>query len=148
MNQRYCGPLQAWQGSSQPREAVYTSVPKPVPACSSKQLWCRHRSSRLSYHQSKFDSQVQRKDSFTNAVAPEPGDAYYAQEDEEKLLLYSLAPIIAQAYYNVQSPQDNAVKAWSIDPYILLSTFYVMYLLVEPPRIHLFQSYDIVLSPE
>ena len=90
------------------------TFPKPVPACSSEQLWRRHQSYGSCYRQSKFDSRVKRKDSFTNAAAPEPGYVTNAKEDEEKL-----APNEAKAYYNVQSlqGQDSAVKAWLIDPY-------------------------------
>ena len=94
-------------------KAVYKSVPKLVPACSSGQLWSqrRHQSYGSNYHQSNIESQV-RKDSSYHAAAAEPGDAYYAKEDEKKL-----ASNEANAYYNVQSPAVNAVKAWTIDPY-------------------------------
>ena len=103
--QPVCRPF---QGSIQPK-IVYRSVPKLVPACSSAQLRSRrrHQSYGSSYRQSTIESQV-RKDSTTNAAAAEPGDVYYANEDEEKL---------APNTYNVQSPADNAVKAWTIDPY-------------------------------
>ena len=111
-----CRPFQSWQGSSQPREAVYRSVPKPVPACSSGQLRRCHQSYGSFYRQSKIESQVKRKDSLSHAAASEPGDVYYANEDEEKIAY--LAPSVPYAYYDVQSPQDNAVKAWLIDPYI------------------------------
>ena len=111
-----CRPFQSWQGSSQPRKAVNMSVPKLVPACSSGQLRRCHQSYGFFYRQSKIESQVQRKDSLNHAAASEPGDVYYANEDEEKIAY--LAPSVPYAYYNVQSPQDNAVKAWLIDPYI------------------------------
>ena len=91
------------------------SVPKLVPACSSGQLRRCHQSYGSFYRQSKIESQVQRKDSLNHAAASEPGDVYYANEDEEKIAY--LAHIEAYIHYNVQSPQDNAVKAWSIDPY-------------------------------
>ena len=106
-----CRPIQL--GTSQPK-AVYNSAPKLVPACSSGQLRSqrRHQSYGSNYRQSKFDSQGKRKDSSYHAAAAEPGDAYYAQEDEEKL-----DPNEANAYYYVQSPEDSAVKAWLIDPF-------------------------------
>ena len=99
-----------FQGSIQPK-TVYRSVPKLVTACSSGQLrsWRRHQSYGSRYRQSTIESQEKRKDSTTNA---EPGDSYYAKEDEKKL-----DPNEANVHYNVQSPRINAVKAWSIDPY-------------------------------
>ena len=93
-----------FQGSIQPK-AVYRSVPKLVPACSSGQLRSRR----------------QRKDSPTHAAAAEPGAVYYANEDKEKL-----APNMANTY-NVQSPQDNAVKAWLLLIHIPSHSFYIMY---------------------
>ena len=102
-----CRPFQSWQGSSQPRKAVHMSVPKLVPACSSGQLRRCHQSYGSCYRQSNIESQV-RKNSTTHAAASEPGDVYYANEDEEKIAY--LAPSVPYAYYNVQSPQDNAVK--------------------------------------
>ena len=92
---------------------MYRSAPKLVPACSPEQLWRRHRSNGSIYRQSNIDSQSKRKDSPIHAAALEPGDVFYAQEDEEKIAY--LAP--TEAYYYIQSPQDTAVKAWSIDPY-------------------------------
>ena len=38
-----------------------------------------------------------------------------ANQEEEKI--DHLAPAKAYTHYNVQSPQDNAVKAWLVDPY-------------------------------
>ena len=112
----FCRPFQSWKGSSQP-EALYRSAPKLVPASSRGQLCRRHRSYGSSYRQSNIDSQSKRKDSPIHAEAFEPGDVFYAQEDEEKIAY--LAPIEAYIYYyyHVQSPQDSAVKAWLIDPY-------------------------------
>ena len=46
--------------------------------------------------------------------ALEHGDVFYAQEDEVKFAY--LAPTEAHIHYYVQSPQDNAVKAWLIVP--------------------------------
>ena len=110
-----CRPFQSWQGSSQPRKAVYMSVSKPVPTCSSGQLRRCHQSYGSNYRQSKFDFPLKRKDSCIHAAALEPGDVNHANEDEEKIAY--LAPSVPYAYYNVQSPQDNAVKAWQIDPF-------------------------------
>ena len=59
---------------------------------------------------------MKRKDSCIHAEALVPGDVINANEDEEKIAY--LAPSVPYAYYYVQSPQDNAVKAWLIDPYI------------------------------
>ena len=103
-----------FQGSIHPKTVYKQSVQKPVPAYSSEQLWRRHQSYGSCYCQSKFDSQVKRKDSSTHAAAPEPSDVTNAKEVEEKL-----APNEANTYYNVQSlqGQDSAVKAWLIDPY-------------------------------
>ena len=91
------------------------SVPKPVPTCSSGQLRRCHQSCGSNYRQSKIESLLKRKDSLTHAAASEPGDVYYANEDEEKIAY--LAPSVPYIHYNVQSPQDNAVKAWLIDPF-------------------------------
>ena len=92
---------------------MYRSVPKLVPTCSSGQLRSRrrHQSHGSCYRQSKIVSQARKKDSTINAAAAEPGDAYYAREDEEKL-----APNKTHAIY-IYNVQDNAVKAWLIDPY-------------------------------
>ena len=62
------------------------------------------------FRQSNIESQL-RKDSRIYNAAAEPGDVTNAKEDEK------LASNKANAYYNVQSPADNAVKAWQIDPY-------------------------------
>ena len=114
MTLTFCRPFHCGKGSSQPR-AEYRSAPKPVPACSSRQLWRRHRSYAANKRQSHIDPQLRRKDSYTNAAALEPGDVNIANQDEEKIEY--LAPVEAYTEYNVQSPQDNAVKAWLIDPY-------------------------------
>jgi len=102
-----CRPFPSWKGSSQP-EAVYRSSQKPVPANSSGQLWRRHRSYAASRRQSNIDTHLKRKDSHIHAAALEPGDVNHANEDEEKI--EHLAPVEAYTHYNVQSPQDNAVK--------------------------------------
>ena len=108
-----CRPFQSWKGSSQPK-SVYRSAPKPVPASFSRQLWRRHQSCGTNSRQSKADLDWKRKDS-KNAAASVPGDGNNAQVDEEKL--YNLAPAEAYTQYNVQSPQDNAVKAWLFIPF-------------------------------
>ena len=105
-----CRPFQA----SQPK-AEYRSAPKPVPASSFGQLWRRHRSYAANNCQSYIDPQLKRKDSYTNAAALEPGDVNNANQDEKKI--EHLAPVEAYTHYDVQSPQDNAVKAWLIDPF-------------------------------
>ena len=103
-----CRPFHSWQGSSQPTEAVYRSVPKPVPPSSSRQQLRRHQSYRFYYRQSKFVSQVKRKDSPTHAAAAEPGAVYYANEDEEKL-----APNKANTYDDAfKFPRANAVRSY------------------------------------
>ena len=67
--------------------------------------------------QSKADLDWKRKDS-SNAAASVPGDGDNAHEDEEKAHYHHyLAPAEAYTHYDVQSPQDNAVKAWIIDPF-------------------------------
>ena len=55
-------------------------------------------------------------DPYDNALALEPSDVNYANQDEEKI--DHLAPVKAYTHYNVQSTQDNAVKAWLVDPWI------------------------------
>ena len=109
-----CRPFHCWKGSSQPR-AEYRSAPKPVPASSFGQLWRRHRSYAANNCQSHIDPRLKRKDSYTNAAALEPGDVNNANQDEKKI--EHLAPVEAYTHYDVQSPQDNAVKAWLVDPY-------------------------------
>ena len=93
-----------FQGSIHPKTVYKQSVQKPVPAYSSEQLWRRHQSYGSCYPQSKFDSQVKRKDSSTHAAAPEPGDVINVNKDEEKFVY--LAP--REHYY---ASRANAVRS-------------------------------------
>ena len=94
-----------FQGSIQPK-AVYRSVPKLVPTCSSGQLRSRrrHQSYSSCYRQSNIESQEKRKDSTTNPAAAEPGDVTNVNKDEEKLVY--LAP--SEHYY---ASRANAVRS-------------------------------------
>ena len=81
--------FQSWKGSSQPK-AVYRYTPKPVLFSNNAQLQCCHPSCWTKRDQSKVDSQLQRKDSHTNAVAPEPSDVYYTLNAEGHIYMDSI----------------------------------------------------------
>ena len=107
-------------------------APKPVPASNRAQLHCRHQSWLKKRVQSKFDSQVQRKDSFNNAAAPVPGAVYYALDTEDPSYDYSFQDVtdtnsakgkVAQEYAGTQSGSGYTTHPLPSYIYVL---FYIL----------------------